>query len=223
MFIVIEGIDGSGKTTQHEMLARAAEQAGRRVRTIAFPRHSEPFFGHMVDQYLNGEFGNATKVDARLASLLYALDRWEARSRMESWLAGGDFIILDRYATSNMAYQAAKIPDRMERDRFLAWLDTLEYDVLGIPRPDAAVFLDVPPEVGFKLTAARDGKSYVQGEGGQDQHETDMDFMRRTYEAYCDLAENLPGWRRIKAAPDGQMLPRDRVHALVLESLGEIL
>src|SRR3989338_10682321 len=144
--IVIEGIDGSGKTTQFQRLVDRLTATGFTIKNIHFPRHQTPFFGNMVDDYLNGRFGDPAAINPYLASLIYACDRWEVKKTMDDWLAAGDIIVLDRYLTSNMGHQLGKIQGDDQRDQYLAWLTELEHETFHIPRPDRVFYLLTPLE-----------------------------------------------------------------------------
>ncbi|HLC66288.1 MAG TPA: thymidylate kinase, partial [Candidatus Nanoarchaeia archaeon] len=126
--IVLEGIDGSGKTTQTKMLVARLKREGYAVETIDFPQYYTTFFGKMVAQYLRGEFGALDQVSPYLAAILYAGDRFERKEQLEQWLAEGKIVIANRYVSANMGHQASKIP-RSKRAVFVQWLDQLEYGV----------------------------------------------------------------------------------------------
>ena len=156
-FIVLEGIDGSGKRTQMEMLARALRIEEYRMSRVSFPRY-EGFFGKMAAQFLNGEFGPLEAVDPHFSALLYAGDRLESKPELEAALAEGKAVLADRYVGSNLAHQGARIPPG-KRDEFLKWLKQLEYEVYGLPAEDLVVYLHVPPKEAQRLVgkkAARD-------------------------------------------------------------------
>lgn len=202
--IVIEGADGSGKTTQFNQLKNHLEAENIKVETTHFPRHETPFFGIMVDQYLDGEFGDPTKLNPKLASLLYAMDRWEARPRIEHWLEKG-LVLLDRYTTSNQGHQLSKLNDDNEAgDQFLDWLDELEYNVLKIPKPDLVIFLDVPVKFIKELLAKRGGQP--------DLHEKNLSYLEATQKAYRYVAEKYDYWRRIDCVENNKLLPIETIH-----------
>src|SRR5271169_6709206 len=135
--IALEGIDGSGKRTQLDLLARALGAQGRATLQISFPRY-ESSFGKLVARYLNGEFGSLETVDPHLSALLYAGDRLEAKPELESALAAGKIVLADRYVGSNLAHQSERVPPE-RRDEFLAWLRHLEYGLYGLPVEDLVV------------------------------------------------------------------------------------
>lgn len=149
--IVLDGGDGSGKTTQTELLVQYLSVKGVRVKSFDFPRYYSSFHGKVAGRFLAGEFGNVNQVSPYLASLAYALDRASAKDEMDRWLSTGGVIVSNRYATSNMAHQGARLPEK-ERKEFLDWIDELEYKVHKIPREDIVIYLHVPWKVGMELT-----------------------------------------------------------------------
>lgn len=158
--VVLEGIDGSGKRTQLEMLARAMQTRGIPHATIAFPRY-EGFFGRMVAQYLNGGFGTLAEVDPHFSALLYAGDRLENKKLVESYLADGKLVLADRYIASNLAHQGARVTTR-QFSRFLRWLERLEYGVYGLPEEDLVIYLRVPTSRAQKLVGKKGARSYTK-------------------------------------------------------------
>ena len=145
--IVIEGTDCSGKSTQINLLIDKLKGMGRGVVTLDFPNYSTPT-GKIVRRYLDGEFGPANEIDARLASIFYAEDRNASKGFVDDELAKGNVTILDRYVGSNMGHQGGKIRDREEREEFFEWLRELEYGNFELNKPDAVVFLHMPYMVG---------------------------------------------------------------------------
>jgi len=197
--IVICGTDGSGKTAQTRLLAERLRCEGYRVRGLHFPQYEKTFFGRLVRRYLRGEFGSADGVSPYLASLLYAGDRWQAKEDIERWLAEGDIVLCDRYVSANQGHQGCKIADPTERDEFLAWLDELEFQVFGIPRPDMHIFLFMPYPFALRLLRARDGR-------GSDIHERDEAYLRQAEATYLQMAERFENWSRIDCVVHDELL-----------------
>ena len=158
--IVLEGIDGSGKHTQLEMLARALRERGVAHTTIDFPRY-DGFFGKMVAQYLNGEFGTLTEVDAHFSALLFAGDRLENKKQLENFLDDGRLVLADRYIASNLAHQGARVEAR-KLTEFLRWLERLEYGVYGLPREELVIYLRLPAARAQKLVGQKRARSYTR-------------------------------------------------------------
>ena len=181
---MIEAGDGSGKATQtRKLFERLTEATERRVHKISFPDYQSASSA-LIKMYLHGDFGtHASDVDAYAASTFYAVDRYASfKTHWKEYYEAGDIIIADRYVTSNMAHQAIKIDDPLERRRFLDWLDDFEYNKLKLPRPDLILFLDMPPSITERLIDARRSTSE------RDIHETDREYLRQCYRAYKELA-----------------------------------
>jgi dTMP kinase len=140
--IALEGIDGSGKGTQLDLLASELDRRGLDTFRISFPRY-ESFYGKLVGRYLNGDFGSLDAVDPHLSALLYAGDRLEAKPEIEAALSAGKIVLADRYIGSNMAHQSARVPPE-QREEFFAWLKRLEYGLYALPMEDLVVYLRVP-------------------------------------------------------------------------------
>lgn len=203
--IVLEGLDGSGKSTQ---LALLRERLSGRVRFVKFPVYDSPA-GALVSQYLTGAFGSRPgDVNAYAASAFYAVDRYA--SYKSDWGAdyeAGATILCDRYATSNAVHQAAKLEGE-ERDAYLDWLVDFEFEKLGIPRPDAVVFLDMPVAVSQRLMSAR----YEGDEGKKDIHERDVAYLEHCRRAALYAAGRL-GWSVIRCAEGDVPRSREAVSA----------
>ncbi len=202
--IVLEGIDGSGKATQAALLRDSLEQAGISVRKLSYPCYGEKHCS-MVEMYLNGEFGaNPEDVGAYEASVFYAVDRYG--DYMKNWrdfYSSGGIILTDRYTTSNMTCQACKIRDPNSQRKYLEWLQSFEYDILKLPRPDLVIYLDVPAEVSHAAMMSRPAL---------DIHERDINFMKRFRRSGLDVA-HLYGWHVLDCSSGGTGLMRD-MHAI---------
>jgi dTMP kinase len=188
-FIVLEGIDGSGKGTQLEMLARAFTSRGIAFNQVSFPRY-DGFFGKLVARFLNGEFGPLDSVDPHFSALLYAGDRWEARAAMESDLAAGPTLLADRYIASNLAHQGARA-SRETRREFLTWLKQLEYQVYALPVEDLVVYLRVPAEEAQRRVGEKAKRDYTKLQ--RDLQESNLAHLRAASEVYDELARQ-PNW-----------------------------
>jgi len=221
--IVIEGIDGSGKTTQKDLLVERFKRLGKEVETIHFPRHGQKFFGLMVDQYLNNEFGDAAKLDPRITTLLFAGDRWEAKEQLDQWLNQGKIVILDRYTTSIMGHQLAKIEDNKRKDDFLKWLEDLEFETYKLPRPDLVVYLSVDIEIIYELMKSRSShdKEYING--SHDGLERDSEHLKKAKAAYEYSLSKYPYWRKIDCTVDGKLLTIEEVHGRVWKEVVSLL
>jgi len=189
MFIVLEGLDGAGKSTQVKLLRQMVEATGRECEYLHFPRFDAPVYGDMIARFLRGEFGSVEQVNPYLVALLYAGDRADAAAQIRGWLAEGKCVIVDRYVYSNIGYQCAKVASAEARKELREWILSTEYEQFAIPRPTLSLFLDVP--FGFteaKLTAQREGDDRSYLGGAQDIHEKSLDLQRRVREVYLEAA-----------------------------------
>ena len=216
--IVIEGLDGSGKATQTKLLCERLRSQGKKVVRLEYPDYDNPS-SSLVKMYLGGEFGSKPEdVNAYAASAFYAVDR--AASYLKSWKQDyqDDVIFLcDRYATSNIIYQMAKVPPQ-ERDAFIAWQEDFEYDRLGLPRPDAVLYLDVAPEVSQKLMEKR----YGGDNSKKDLHESNLRFLLSCRESALYAAEKR-GWRMIDCCEQGEMKSVEQIAQEIEEALNELI
>jgi dTMP kinase len=183
--IAIEGIDGSGKGTQLELLQKALRVRGVSVHATNFP-HYQSWFGSMVGQFLNGKFGALENVDPHFAALLYAGDRFEAKSELTDALAQGRLVLADRYIASNLAHQTGRVP-AAERAAFIEWLEHLEYNIYGLPREDRVIYLRVPPAQAQALVSQKTARSYTTAK--QDIQESSLRHLQDAAEMYDQLAK----------------------------------
>ena len=225
MLIVLEGLDGAGKSTQVKRLADYLRQECGSLDFIHFPRYEAPVYGDLIGRFLRGAFGHIDQVHPQLVALLYAEDRHGAAPAIRKTLEGGGTVLMDRYVYSNIAYQCAKLEDPGERNRLRNWILETEFGVFGEPEPDLNLFLDVPIDfVAQRLAAGRNGHDRDYLAGGQDIHEADIRFQVRVREEYLRLCAGDAHLRRIDCAgADGAMASPDvvfdRVRAVVDEYL----
>lgn len=218
--IVIDGTDGSGRMTQAKLLADYLEEGDRPVKYIEFPRYYSSFHGEMVGRYLKGEFGGLKEVNPYLASLFYALDRLTARSELEDWLTGGCYVIANRYTSSNMGFQTARLP-KEEQGEFLNWLIEMEYKVHKLPKEDIVVILHVPVEIGQKLVDKKGDRGYVKGKR-RDIHEQDLEFLRKVEKKYLEFVDRFDHWVKINCVnKKGKMLSKQKIHQKIVKILKE--
>ena len=193
ILITIEGIDGSGKNTQARLLEQSLVSLGHRVFFTGFPQY-DSWFGSMVSQFLNGELGALDSVDPRFAALLYAGDRFEAKTQLEDALKEGKIVLCDRYVASNLAHQVARTPaDR--RSEMLRWIEHLEYTIYGLPRENLILYLRVPPAEAQKLVAKKTPRSYTNAK--LDLQENNLKHLEDAAEMYDMLSRSRP-WATIQ-------------------------
>ncbi|MBQ1939202.1 MAG: dTMP kinase [Alistipes sp.] len=213
MFIVLEGLDGAGKSTQIKKLQRLFEEQGKECAYLHFPRFDAPVYGDLIARFLRGEFGSAEEVNPYLVALIYAGDRADAARMIRQWLDEGKVVILDRYLYSNVGYQCAKLEAGEEREKLRRWILDLEYGYHQIPRPDLSIFLDVPFSfTARKLTEQREGddRNYLQG--GADIHEASLTLQQRVREVYLDCAREDEGLVVVDCSNDeGGMASPDEI------------
>jgi dTMP kinase len=212
--IVIEGLDGSGKSTQAEMLRKYIEIIGNPVHQLHFPRADGPFYGEMINRFLRGELGSISQVDPYLVALLYAGDRAGAVNILKEWEEEDAYVILDRYVYSNIAFQCAKLSAWNEREKLANWILDLEFQYHAIPQPVVNLFLDVPFEfTKQKLQEKRAGSNRDYLNGAEDIHEKDLEFQQQVREVYLWLAQHQnANLKVIKCASDeGKMYSKLRV------------
>ncbi len=221
--IVIEGTDGSGKSVQTRLLVERLQKIGRRVSTASFPQYGKKSSG-LIEEYLNGKYGKADKVSPYVASLFYALDRFDLAGELKSRLAEGCVVILDRYVDSNAGHQGGKIKDPKEREKFISWLYDTEYKILDIPIPDLTMILHVPARVGQELVAKKQQRLYIEGGKKKDVHERDIGHLQAAEETYLWLAKKFPADHLIvECVKNGNLLAPEAIHERVWEKLKTVL
>jgi dTMP kinase len=215
-FIVIEGIDGAGKGTQTDLLARAFEQRGIAFVKFGFPRY-ESSFGRLIARFLNGEFGPLPSVDAHFSALLYAGDRFEAKPDLEAALNSGRTVVTDRYIASNLAHQAARVPAE-RRTEFTSWLRQLEYGTYGLPVEDLVIYLRVPAQEGHRLVGLKSARSYTAK--SRDLQESDVLHLIAAAGVYDELAQ-APNWVTIECfdSRSEKLRSPEEIHRDLLEAV----
>ena len=225
MFIVLEGLDGAGKSTQIKLLREMVEQAGWECEYLHFPRFDAPIYGDLIARFLRGEFGSVEQVNPYLVALLYAGDRADAAKLIRGWMEDGKCVICDRYVYSNIGYQCAKVDSEEKRDELMDWILRTEFEEFAIPRPTLSLFLDVPfAFTEAKLTAAREGADRDYLGGAQDIHEKSLDLQRRVREVYLAAAEKDPNFRVVDcSSEEGGMASPEVIFERVKEIVKPLL
>jgi dTMP kinase len=191
MFIVLEGLDGAGKSTQIKQLRELLASRGIESEYVHFPRFDSPVFGELIARFLRGELGSVESVDPYIVALLFAGDRADMAPQIRAWQAEGKVVIVDRYVYSNIGYQCAKLATEEQRAKLKQWILDTEYGYYNIPRPDLSLFLDVPFAFTAKsLTEQRSGddRAYLNGE--KDIHESSLDLQQMVRNVYLESAKS---------------------------------
>jgi len=223
-FIVIDGVDGSGKATQAQLLVERLAGSGYKVKKIDFPQYETNFFGQLVGRYLAGEFGSSSEVSPYLASVLYAADRFESSNQIKQWLDQGNIVIADRYASANQIHQGGKIENLKKRKFFLDWLEKMEFGIFKIPRPQAIIYLDIPLKFSVELLknkTAKSRKKYLKNK--KDIHESDPLHLINAKKSAVNLIKKNNNWIRIDCVRDGELLSREKINDIVWEAAKNIL
>ena len=217
MLIVLEGLDGAGKSTQVRMLKEYLASRDGGLEYIHFPRYDAPVYGELISRFLRGDFGDNSSVHPQLVALLFAEDRHGAVPQISEALDAGKTVLLDRYVYSNIAYQCAKLADDAEADRLRKWIFTTEFGVFGEPRPDINIFLDVPIDfVESNLSKQRQGEDRHYLAGSQDIHESSIAVQQREKDTYVRQAPEDPSLQVVDCSDEqGRMLPSDRIFAKI--------
>ena len=225
MFIVLEGLDGAGKSTQIRMLQELFARRGVACRYLHFPRFDAPVYGELIARFLRGEFGGVQEVDPYLVALIFAGDRADAAPQIRQWLAEGKAVVLDRYVYSNVGFQCAKLPAGEERDRLADWIVNLEFGHNALPRPDLSLFLDVPfAFTERKLSEVREGDDRDYLQGGQDIHEASLQLQQDVRSVYLASAAKDPSLRVVDCSDaSGAMESPEGIFAKIRAELTPIL
>jgi len=207
---IIEGLDGSGKETQTKKLYEKLKQEGYRVKKVEYPNYKSDSSA-LVKMYLNGDFGkNAEDVNAYISSTFYAVDRYASyKTEWQEFYLKGGIILADRYTTSNMIHQSSKIADIKERQEFLNWLEDLEYDIYGLPRPTTTIFINMPPNYSNMLMEKRDNK--ITGKAKKDIHESNLEYLAKSYESAIKIAKRYQ-WPIINCVEKDKLLSINAIH-----------
>ncbi len=216
-FIVLDGTDGSGKNTQAQILIKKLKEDGYQVKKADFPQYGKKSAG-LVENYLNGEYGNAEETGPLIPSIFYAADRYDASFEIEKWLEEGKIVISNRYVSSNMAHQGGKINDPKKRKKFFNWLYNLEYNLFRIPKPDLSLVLHVKPEIAQKLVDKKDPRTYINGEK-RDMHEDDLDHLKKAEKIYIEIGRTLENFDIIECTDKDGIMPREKIAEKIYDKI----
>ncbi len=217
--IVLDGIDGSGKATQTQLLVETLQLADYKAEVFDFPQYGTKSAGPL-EEYLNGKYGQMNPYGA---SLFYAVDRLDASFSLKQALEEGKIVICNRYVTSNAAHQGGKIADQIERLGFFKWLDNLEYNIFGIPKPDLNIILHLPPKMAQKLVdqKSKAARKYVNGKK-RDIHEADLNHLKNAEMVYLQIAKLFPSTKLVECIKAGKLLSPKEIHNKVWELVRRI-
>jgi len=227
-FIVFEGIDGSGKSTQTNLLVQRLKKDGYKLVKIDFPQYGKKSAG-LIEEYLNGKYGNIQEVTPYQASIFYACDRYDASFKIKKWLKEGKIVVSDRYIGSNIGHQGGKIKDKKEWKRYLRWLYNLEYEIFKIPKPDITFILKTTPQWSQKMASEirekqKKKKRMIYLRKKRDIHEKDLDHLNRALNSYLRIVEEFPKeFKIIECIEDKKMLSIEAIHQKIWKLLKKIL
>ncbi|MFZ4632267.1 MAG: dUTP diphosphatase [Patescibacteria group bacterium] len=210
--IVIDGTDGSGKTTQLNLLKTRLENEGYEVMVADFPQYNQKSAG-LVEEYLSGKYGQADEITPYQASIFYAVDRYDASAKIRNWLQNGKIVLANRYTSANMGHQGGKIDNPLERKAFFNWLYDLEYKLFNIPKPDLSLILHVEAEISQKLAHDRARTDWSGSKA--DIHENNLDHLKKAERVYVEIADSYPEFQLISCTKNNEILSRDEISLLV--------
>jgi dTMP kinase len=218
--LVIEGLDGAGKSTQVGLLQNYLKNKDLKYEYLHFPRTDSPVYGDLIARFLRGELGEINAVNPYLVALIYAGDRADSKSLLEKWISQDITVVLDRYVYSNIAYQCAKLHDKQQQEQLKNWILETEFGYFKLPKPDLNIFLDVPFNfTKRKLTEQREGDDRLYLNGQRDIHEENLDFQNQVRNVYLSL-ENTDGFVRVDCSNgENSMLSPDEIFQKIVDRL----
>lgn len=225
MLIVLEGLDGAGKSTQVNLLRERLAKCGIESEYLHFPRFDAPIYGDLIARFLRGELGALEQVNPYLVALLYAGDRADAAAMIEGWISSDRVVILDRYVYSNISYQCGKVDSEAAREELSQWILNLEYEHNKIPRPDISFFLDVPFEfTKRKLDEQREGDDRDYLKGAKDIHESSLDLQQSVRRVYLSASERDTALEIINCVGDcGEMSAPEVIFSMIWAKVEPLL
>jgi len=221
--IVIDGTDGSGKTTQINLLIEKLKSDGFKVKTIHFPKYDN-FFGGFIGHCLTEQYYNFINVHPKIVSVLYAADRWESSKEIKNWMDKGYTVVLDRYVSAAQIHQGGMIKNVKKREAFIKWLDEMEYKVFKIPRADITIYLSLPFEISQKLIKERNKKAVRAYAGNKkDVHEVSLEYQKNSRESALWLSKTQKKFIKVDCAQKGTILSREAIHEMVYKEVEKVI
>jgi dTMP kinase len=220
-FIVIEGIDGSGKTTQFNLLVKKLKKYKIKIKTFDFPQY-EKLSSYFIREYLNGKYGSWKEVGPYRASIFYALDRFDVGMQIKKWIKKGFVIISNRYTASNLGHQGAKIQDKKTRQNFFKWLIDFEHNLLQIPKPDINIILYLKASIAQKLIEKKGRREYIGG-AKKDIHEADLAYLKYAEKTYLELEKFYPKDFKLVECFKNKLLTPEEIHQKVWKIVKNLL
>lgn len=218
LLIVIDGIDGSGKTLQSSLLCDRLRDLGHRVETPSFPRYDKES-SYFVRKLLRGGFEDQGGAQPHIASMMYAFDRMDAAAELREHLDRGDILVSNRYTSSNVGHQGGRIENLKERKAYYAWLDHFEHDQLRIPRPDLVLYLHVSVDTALTMIHQR----YLEEQrASKDLYDT-RDHLLKAYQSYNEAASLFPYWRTVECMEGNAFLPPDVIAERIWQEIAPVL
>lgn len=206
--IVIEGADGSGKATQTKLLVQRLNKESVSNYTIDFPQYDNNVFGGLLRECLQGKHGDFVSFDPYIASLPYVCDRFESKSKIDDAINNGKVVVMDRYVSANQIHQGGKIKDPSDRQKYLEWIDKVEYEIFKLPRPDLIIYLDVPYTIVKELVKER-----IEKEGApRDLVEENAEYLINSQNAALDIVMQKGSWTKVSCADNDRILSREDIH-----------
>jgi len=222
--IVIDGTDGSGKSTQIALLAKKLISEGKKVKVVDFPEYYNNFFGAFIGHCLSEQYYKFINIHPKIASVLYAADRWESSEKIKNWLKKGYIILANRYVSANQIHQGGKIKNTTKRAAFIKWLEKMEYKVFKIPRPDRVFYLSVPMNIILKLIKERNKKSLRSYTGKRkDIVEGNIPYLTNSNKTALWLSKTQKGWVKIDCVKNGKLDVPLNIHKIIYEKVKKII
>lgn len=221
--IAIEGIDGSGKGTQSQLLKDFLDgvYGCDRVKLFCFPQYEKNFFGTEVGKYLDGHYGSLDTVPPKFSALLYSLDRFESRRELLNSLNNEKIVICDRYTPSNIAHQSARLSDDLDKEEMIKWIEEVEYNILQLPRPDLVIFLDSSVQTSQSLVNLKNARTYT--EKSHDLQESSKDHLQSALEQFRNLAGDRV-WKTVSCLDkNGDIKSPLEIHAEIRDHVTKII